>query len=273
MPLKLVICAILLIFIAPAICWPSSFPFEDARPLYIGARALGMGNAFTAVADNATTGFWNPAGLVQWQGVKIFGMRKIRDRGDYAFDPKGIGYSYRRNAFFWGNKIALGVADGTPDFNYYSFARQLNAYVAMGVSLKFKRRHPANYYQFFGSDFSYDIAILSKPSSRIQIGILAQNLSTKRTVNLLSLGLLYRFNNMIVPVDFVFSKSGIETYFGLEWTLLKSLHLRGGISENNPTLGLGATIWNFRLDYAWIRENGFNSPRLMSHFMSAELSF
>jgi hypothetical protein len=174
---------LLLIFGNFKVSWGVSYPFELARPLYVGARALGMGNAFTAVADDATAGFWNPAGLIQWQGFKVFGVNKIYDRRDYAFDPKGIGYSYHGNAFFWGNKIALRVASGTPDFNYYSFARQVNAYVAVGVSLKFKRKHPANYYQFFGSDFSYDIALLSRLFSRIQIGVLMQNLPQKRAIN------------------------------------------------------------------------------------------
>ena len=34
-----------------------AFPFEDARPLYVGSRPLGMGNAFTALADDAEGGF------------------------------------------------------------------------------------------------------------------------------------------------------------------------------------------------------------------------
>ncbi|PKV76373.1 putative type IX sorting system protein PorV2 [Pontibacter ramchanderi] len=33
----------------------------------VGARALGMGNVQVAIADDATAGFWNPAGLVQLQ--------------------------------------------------------------------------------------------------------------------------------------------------------------------------------------------------------------
>ncbi|MDE0553955.1 MAG: hypothetical protein OXI24_07065, partial [Candidatus Poribacteria bacterium] len=49
---------------------PDEKPFEVSRPLYVGARALAMGNAFTAVADDATAGFWNPAGLIQCQGVQ-----------------------------------------------------------------------------------------------------------------------------------------------------------------------------------------------------------
>ena len=47
----------------------AQFP-EDALRLSeegtgVGARALGMGNAFTAVADDYTALFWNPAGLAQ----------------------------------------------------------------------------------------------------------------------------------------------------------------------------------------------------------------
>src|SRR5215510_13012048 len=30
----------------------------------VGARAIGMGGSFTAVTDDATAAFWNPAGIV-----------------------------------------------------------------------------------------------------------------------------------------------------------------------------------------------------------------
>ena len=30
----------------------------------VGARAVGMGGAFTAVSDDATSPWWNPAGMV-----------------------------------------------------------------------------------------------------------------------------------------------------------------------------------------------------------------
>ncbi|HHZ20164.1 MAG TPA: hypothetical protein GX391_06630 [Firmicutes bacterium] len=36
-----------------------------------GARALGMGGAFTAVADDATAAYWNPAGLSQVRYVSV----------------------------------------------------------------------------------------------------------------------------------------------------------------------------------------------------------
>ncbi|MGE0085857.1 MAG: OmpP1/FadL family transporter [Desulfococcaceae bacterium] len=45
---------------------PSSF-----NPVGSGARALGMGGAFMAVADDATAASWNPAGLVQLERPEI----------------------------------------------------------------------------------------------------------------------------------------------------------------------------------------------------------
>lgn len=41
-------------------------PFDGSPiPIGAGARALGMGGAFTAVADDATANTWNPAGMAQ----------------------------------------------------------------------------------------------------------------------------------------------------------------------------------------------------------------
>ena len=40
----------------------------------IGARALAMGGAFVAVADDATAVCWNPAGLAQLTDTRLAGM-------------------------------------------------------------------------------------------------------------------------------------------------------------------------------------------------------
>lgn len=44
----------------------------------IGAHALGMGGAFVAVADDATVGYWNPAGLCQTASVRLNGTYESR---------------------------------------------------------------------------------------------------------------------------------------------------------------------------------------------------
>ncbi len=42
--------------------------------LGVGARPLGMGGAFVAIANDLTAGYWNPAGLVQIRGRGVAGM-------------------------------------------------------------------------------------------------------------------------------------------------------------------------------------------------------
>ena len=39
----------------------------------LGARTMGMGGAFLAVADDFTTLYWNPAGLAQIRKFELFG--------------------------------------------------------------------------------------------------------------------------------------------------------------------------------------------------------
>ena len=259
------------LFLAVSPVFASAFPFEEARPLYVGARALGMGNAFTAVADDATAGFWNPAGLIQWQGVRLFGVNKFHNRSDYGFDPKGIGYAYRGYGLFWGNKIALGVESGTPDFNYYSIAHQVHPYVAVGASLKFKRKHPSDYYQFFGYSPSYDLALLVKPRSDLRFGLLAGHLPGERGIRWLTLGTAYQWKNLLFAVDLVAPRGPLnETglYYGIEWTAHRFFRLRGGRSDRWWTLGLGFDWRWIQVDYARIYE-----PDFASDFISAELRF
>ena len=257
-------------------------PFESARPLYVGARALGRGNAFTAVADDATAGFWNPAGLIQRQGVRLFGVNKFHDRRDYRFDPKGIGYSYRGYGLFWGNKIALGVDSGVPDFNYYGVACQLGSYTAIGASLKFKRRHPSDVYQFFGYETAYDIGVLVKPRADFKLGCLLQNLEGYG-LHWITLGAAYRYADDTLPEGGVFHPAHFELsmdvalstegetpelYLGAAWHPFPYLPIRLGSSNGDVTAGIGIAWKGIRIDYARIFEK-----RFVSDFVSAELRF
>lgn len=257
------------LFLPPSLDLSAKFPFEDARPHYTGARALGMGNAFTAVADDASGGFWNPAGLIQWTGVKLFGVNKFRDRSDYAFDPKGIGYSYRRFGLFWGNKIALGVESGTPDFNYYGLAYQISSHVAGGANLKFQREHPSDRYQFFGTDPSYDFALLVKPRANLKFGLLAGHLPNTRGIRWITLGATYQIRQVLIASDIAVPRSGRpDLYVGIEWEALPFLFVRTGYSDRDWTGGIGFD-WKWgRIDYARIYEDEFTSD-----FISAEVWF
>ena len=251
-----------------------------------------MGNAFTALADDAEAGFWNPAGLVQWQGVRFFASTKASDRENYAFDSKCVAYSYRDVAFFWGNKIALRVEDGdTPDFNYYSLARKLNPYLAIGSSVKFRRRHPCEYYQFFGHSPGYDLGVLWKPNARSSGGVLIQNMGDgDRWISITTFGFASKvLNTSLLSVDLaVLFDDGatLEPHVGWEWQAFHWMALRAGMSDSHPTAGVGLKLpipsaWGqrvgsrakgrhgcppLRIDYAWIHDAKGNA-----HFLSGQV--
>ncbi len=68
----------MILMMVPVIVFGGTKPFEkvgtySAQFLKIGtsARAAGMGSAFTAVADDATAIYWNPAGLVEVSRTQV----------------------------------------------------------------------------------------------------------------------------------------------------------------------------------------------------------
>jgi hypothetical protein len=77
----------------------------------IGARALGMGGAFVAVADDATAVHWNPAGLA---GGEAVGMTVGWDKLRFG-DPKrlaALGDSFDSNKMTSVATYPLGISYG-----------------------------------------------------------------------------------------------------------------------------------------------------------------
>jgi hypothetical protein len=72
------IVGVVLLLLIPSFAFGSTKPFEKvgtfaAQFLKIGvsARAAGMGNAYTAVANDATSIYWNPAGMVELTRTQV----------------------------------------------------------------------------------------------------------------------------------------------------------------------------------------------------------
>lgn len=66
-----------------------------SKPSPVGAKAIGMGGAFVAVADDPTAIYWNPAGLMQLEGTRVtFGFDSTIPGLSYnpytAADPTGV---------------------------------------------------------------------------------------------------------------------------------------------------------------------------------------
>jgi len=64
------------------------------NPVGSGARALGMGGAFIAVADDATAASWNPGGLIQLKKPEIsfvYSFLQQDEENDFLFQPESDG--------------------------------------------------------------------------------------------------------------------------------------------------------------------------------------
>ncbi|MCP5108657.1 MAG: hypothetical protein GY950_35050 [bacterium] len=111
-------------------------PLHPDKPLYtyynfsFGARALSMGNAFTAAADDLSAVFWNPAGIAQFnrpEAYLSYGKDKMLydyeseifdagsgiNRYDYNFDSrlKNIDFlSVSVPAYFWDMKWTFALS-------------------------------------------------------------------------------------------------------------------------------------------------------------------
>lgn len=68
----------------------------------VGARAMGFGTAFTAIADDATANYWNPAGLVQVEHIEVTFMYAANMAVDRNLNY--VGYAQ------WLGTGALGIA-------------------------------------------------------------------------------------------------------------------------------------------------------------------
>ncbi len=79
-----------------SISFSNSFKFTkyagDFLSIGVGGRALGMGGAFTSVANDVTAGYWNPAGLAEISNTQIILMHDERFGGIVNYDYLGLAF-------------------------------------------------------------------------------------------------------------------------------------------------------------------------------------
>lgn len=96
---------------APAFAAESAGQAGAYLKMGVGARALGMGSAFTAVANDSTAAFWNPAGLAKLKKNEASFMHaNLSDDRDYNF----FNYAYML-------KDKEGKSNGTLALSHINF--------------------------------------------------------------------------------------------------------------------------------------------------------
>ena len=249
-----------------------------------GARASGMGEAFTAVADDATSIYWNPAGLASVDDVELnlthsewlvdIRFEQISVVNEMFGGAVGLGFT----GLFYGDLDRYGdypslTPDGT--FNPYDFAlsagygTDILPNIAVGVAAK-----------LIHSKIDFE----SATSWAVDLGVTHRSMIEGLTLaaTLLNLGPQAKFveekfyppfqariggaylytagwlhGDLIAATDIVFPNDGdTKLHVGAEYNYERYLSVRAGYKSNyyvqGLTMGLGLRYKNLRFDYAFM---------------------
>lgn len=228
----------------------------------VGARALGMGRAFTAMADDASSIYWNPAGLG--------GLRLRELMGTYSIQSMGRSHNYVAAAFpirsigsiglSWIN-YHVGEIEGRDTFgrvlpsftngeNAYlvSLGLRLNSFLYIGGTAKYITHALENHRS---TGFGFDAGILVKVKELLRIGASFQDISTSVEWDtdagmVEKFPLAMRFGAAIQPVDFPLyfcadlvkiENQDLTFHGGIEADIFNVLSLRAGYDHGGLTAG------------------------------------
>jgi hypothetical protein len=249
-----------------------------------GARASGMGEAFTAVADDATGMYWNPAGLANIDGVEL-NLSHSEWLLDIRFEQisvvnemlgGAVGLSF--TGLFYGDLERRGnypsiLPDGT--FSPYDFAisagyaTDILPNLSAGASAKF-------IYEKIdfesASGWAVDLGILHRSmiegltlaASVLNLGPQAKFVEEEFYPPFqMRVGASYRYDapwlrgNLIAATDMVVPNDGdSKLHLGAEYNYERLMSVRVGYKSNyyvqGITFGFGVDYRNLRFDYAFM---------------------
>lgn len=271
--------AALLVLAAPASRAAETASFLD---IGVGARALGMGGAYTALADDVNSLYWNPAGLAKLKKreftashAEMFESTRL-DFLAYAH-PTSQGTLSAGLTYLSQGKIEGRDGLGRPTAGYDAsdaavsagYARKLE-FAEVGASVKYIRSH-------IGSAEAQTIAAdvgAKREIGNVVVGVALRNLGPglkfqdqRNDLPLrLAAGAAYKFTGgHAAAAELVNGPrgAGTDAAFGGEFQAVKNLYLRGGYTTRTAitggsgfdvarglTLGVGFRSEKWSLDYA-----------------------
>ncbi|MCG2726298.1 MAG: PorV/PorQ family protein [Elusimicrobia bacterium] len=275
----------------------------DFLNLPIGARAAAMGGAYTAISEDASAIFWNPAGLIQISKLSAIFMRT-----SYVAD---INYQYMAYAHRMSYDSVLAASALVTDIGAInqtdisgnrlgtftpkdqvitlSYSRAVLEFsdkekdLSMGVSVKHIKSKIVSETSSFAGDFG--IMTYNFTSLPYRLGIMLTNFgqglkfdteSNALPMTLKLAGALNPFKNFMLAADIVFPKQNKPNFIlGAELNIkpneLTKLSIRGGLNSQmldnslgGFSFGLGATLHFFSLDYAFTPMGELGTAHRMS---------
>jgi len=263
--------------------------------LGVGARPMGMGSAYVAIADDATATYWNPAGLASLTGTQITAMHNewIHDfRQEFVavgtrFGPGAIGFSI--GGFYtseFEERDINGVLIGHFGFNDVAMTGSYGLNVGRGLDVGLSARYLREMIEVEdATTFAFDLGAKYRVAETgLAFGAAVQNLGGDPTLVLEKIPLpttiragaafgrtmasLHGKGTLTAEVRKARAEDA-RFHLGGEFDYKERVALRVGgkfgYDEEDLSFGLGFTQSRIRLDYALVP---LSSDLGTSHFFS-----
>ena len=254
--------------------------FESSALAFVGVRALGMGGAYTAVADDAAAVFWNPAGLMQVKEPSVGTVLAFhRDAADsyesfVSYLEPDSGYGAGALSWYYGRLDPVADPSGMEygeihDF-CYSLAKPAGQQVYLGGNVRYRREREA-FADGLTAGWTGDIAGMVKVSRLSKAGIIVRDVyraiqdrsdkATDQSGNML-IGVAFQpVEELTIAIDGYDVLNRLESRavrIGSEYQLRQGLAFRAGLQKGLDssweawTWGAGIDIANWRVEYAYL---------------------
>ncbi|MFA6471930.1 MAG: PorV/PorQ family protein [Candidatus Latescibacterota bacterium] len=244
----------------------------------VGAKAMGMGNAYSAIEGDIFSSYYNPAGLAVMDGRQLavsqrymsmdrymthlaFGSR-IGPDADFAFSWIGAGTDDVQGRDLNGNKTGI-IKDSRNSFAI-SFAKSMGGKISVGLNTKI------SLWKLAGEDakaIGFDGGIIFRPVKNITASFVVRDINSRFTWKserwsetisgadgqpmekedklplYYTVGMAYRsFDDKLIISAMTESVQDNPTGFdfGAAYKVMKAFTLRGGIYNYTPSGGLDA---------------------------------
>jgi len=257
-----------------------------------GSRPIALGEAYTALATDINSIYWNPGGLVYSRNKEVLLMRSfwlLQTSYNYlAFSLPSQGYG----AFGLGvSYLGYGSFDAYDrhyqplgNFSAYdmnvsvSYSQVLTSSIALGVNFKYIMEKIE---ESSGKAFGLDIgARLRQQQSPLSFAFVVRNIGTSMKLDSegyplplsMTIGGLYASNKLIIPADLSYSTDdGFQISLGTEYSFGNIMSIRGGYKLGATPGGLSGLRagcgFNFNklyLDYAFAPYANFGSSHIFT---------
>jgi len=218
----------------------------------IGVRAAGMGGAYSAIAEDASAVFYNPAGLASPGFGYTYGSldsNKTKNEFTYSLIKLGyIGYSEGKIQNPAGDLInysAVGFGNRAGWLNWGTNYKNLSWNIS-GVQ---------------NEGWTADIGLLLRITPQLRLALVGQDILTTKSRLVpasarIGFSLKPMDGQLVLAGDAEIYKSLLSYgHFGIEANLVRGLSLRAGIDRSRPTAGISVDMSAFTLDYAVLFNN------------------